>query len=364
LKGKISEIKTIQPKCTNCGADLKFSPGEDSLECSFCGTLNRIDRGTDKSTGSDYRKILEELEKKEEFIESYTAKCNTCSSIFDVAGNISSTECPFCASPVIVEGGSTRRIKPKSVIPFKIDSGKAKEIFSKWVKKLWFAPAELKDRLFMESRLKGIYLPYWIFGMSSISYYNGERGDDHKENESYTTYENGKEVTKTNSITVTNWAPSSGVISRDFRDILISATDTVPKNHLKSIGNWKLDKAREYDDDYVSGFISECYSIGVTDGFSKAVQTVGEKIKAFIKSDIGGDHQKINSVRTTYDGISFKHVLFPVWISSFRFKKKNYNFMINGSTGKIYGQRPWSKKKLFLLFFSIAAVIAALVIIF
>ncbi len=367
MEGKISNLKTVQFKCKNCGADLTFSPGTNSVECSFCGTLNKI---TDDETKDipkvkeDYRQILIKQKEKEDILESFTAECKTCGSLFEVEAGISSTECPFCASPVVVEGGSTRRIKPKSLIPFKISEESAKGQFSKWIKKLWFAPKELKDMLILSRKLKGIYIPYWSFDMNVISYYDGERGDDHTETENYTTFEKGKEVTKSNQITVTDWSPASGVIFHSFNNISIPATHSVPNNLLDQVAGWNIKNIENFREEYLSGFISECYTVDVVDGFSEAVDKTGSMVKDLIREDIGGEHQKISSMKTSYDKIKFRHILYPLWVSSYKFKKKTYRFLINGSTGKIIGERPWSFKKIFTLIASIIAVIAILIIIF
>ncbi len=79
-------------------------------------------------------------------------------------------------------------------------------------------------------------------------------------------------------------------------------------------------------------------------------------IESAIRSDIGGDTQRIFSVDTTYSNITFKHVLLPVWISSYLFNSKTYNFMINARTGEVQGERPYSWIKITL------AVLAAIAI--
>ena len=29
--------------CTSCGAELRFAPGTDALQCPYCGVLNEIE---------------------------------------------------------------------------------------------------------------------------------------------------------------------------------------------------------------------------------------------------------------------------------------------------------------------------------
>jgi hypothetical protein len=40
--------------------------------------------------------------------------------------------------------------------------------------------------------------------------------------------------------------------------------------------------------------------------------------------------------------MTYKHVLFPVWIASYRYRDKVYHFLVNGQTGEVQGQAPIS----------------------
>ena len=44
-------------------------------------------------------------------------------------------------------------------------------------------------------------------------------------------------------------------------------------------------------------------------------------IRDLIKN-IGGDEQQIHSFNTQYNNIKYKHLLLPIWISAYRFKRK------------------------------------------
>ena len=80
------------------------------------------------------------------------------------------------------------------------------------------------------------------------------------------------------------------------------------------------------------------------------------EIRLTVRRDIGGDHQRIHSLRTQYDNIRFKHILLPVWMSAYRFKDRVYRFLVNGRTGEVQGERPWSWVKITLF---IVCIIAA-----
>jgi len=73
-----------------------------------------------------------------------------------------------------------------------------------------------------------------------------------------------------------------------------------------------------------------------------------------VHRDIAGDEQRILSLNSRYEGVTFKHILLPVWISSYRYNQKVYRFLVNGQTGEVQGERPYSVFKI------ITAVLAAL----
>ena len=83
-------------------------------------------------------------------------------------------------------------------------------------------------------------------------------------------------------------------------------------------------------------------------------------IQADIRRDIGGDHQRIHTARSQFDDITFKHILLPVWISAYKYGGKSYRFLINGETGEVQGERPWSIAKIILL--GVAALIVLILI--
>ena len=65
-----------------------------------------------------------------------------------------------------------------------------------------------------------------------------------------------------------------------------------------------------------------------------------------MKFDIGGDRQRITDIDTTVDDITFKHILLPVWLAAYKYRGKTYRFVVNGRTGRVQGERPWSAIKI------------------
>ncbi|MCI0705100.1 MAG: hypothetical protein L0241_28905, partial [Planctomycetia bacterium] len=77
--------------------------------------------------------------------------------------------------------------------------------------------------------------------------------------------------------------------------------------------------------------------------------------------DIGGDHQRIEMTDTRYLGVTFKHCLLPVWVANYRYHEKLFQILINGRTGKVSGERPWSWMKILRLVAIIVLVVGAII---
>jgi hypothetical protein len=69
-------------------------------------------------------------------------------------------------------------------------------------------------------------------------------------------------------------------------------------------------------------------------------------IERDVKFDIGGDRQRIHQIDTDLSALTFKHVLLPVWLAAYRYRGKSYRFVVNGRTGRVQGERPWSALKI------------------
>ena len=348
--------------CTGCGAILQFKPGSTSLVCTYCGAENAIAQSTEIIEEIDYEKFIHEKLDKEEKVDIVAVRCNACGASITLDPNITSDQCPYCASNIVIKSGTTSSLlKPKSLIPFAVDRKKAAELFRNWISGLWFAPSDLKRADIVNEKLNGIYVPYWTYDTNTQTWYTGQRGDYYYVNETYTTTENNQTVTKTRQVRKTRWTPASGQVHNSFDDILIIASHSLPIKHTERLEPWNLGQLLPFNDKYLSGFRSESYQVDVTTGLNEAKAKMAPVIQTTVRRDIGGDEQQIATMNTTYTDITFKHILLPIWISSYRFKDKVYRFLVNGQTGKIQGERPYSVLKIFLLILAIIAIIVAIV---
>jgi LSD1 subclass zinc finger protein len=337
--------------CKDCGALLQFAPGAQKLACKYCGAQNDIPTQSLEHTIEelDFNDFISNKIIQEEKQTINTVNCKNCGATTTLKPNLTSDNCAFCASPLVIKDGSTSTIiKPKYVLPFQIDDKKAHDIFIAWLHGLWFAPNDLKKYASLNEKLKGMYTPYWTFDANTTANYIGERG------EYYYTGEGDKRKRET------KWHSVNGRIISLFDDECVLASKSLPDSVTRNLEPWNMKKLSPYNEGFISGFQTECYQIDVRDGFSIAQQQMNNKVKIKVLQDIGGDDQRIHQLKIDYTNVKFKHILLPIWLSAYRYNSKVYRFIINGETGKVQGQRPYSAIKIAL---AIIGVIAAILLI-
>ena len=334
--------------CEKCGADLRFKPGLASLGCEYCGHTNPIPEREDQIRELDFDAYLAKLESSGDDAETEDQSvlvCKTCGAQPEVDEGVTSAACPFCGSAIVTQATSRRLIKPKALLPFAVDRAAARSLFRKWISSRWFAPNELKRSARIDGKLAGVYLPHWTFDANTVTVYRGKRG-----------------VTRTtgtgkNRRTYTRWTSVSGVIVHDFDDVLVRASNSVPRKQADELEPWDMNNLVPYDDGYLAGFGAEAYAIDLREGWGFATMAMDAHIRRLICRDIGGDKQRITSKKTEHRGVTFKHILLPVWISAYRYRGKVYRFLVNGRTGEVQGERPWSGWKIALAVLAVAAVL-------
>jgi len=350
--------------CINCGAELKYKPGTTSITCEYCGHEETIVQNQDGFKELELLPYLNEMGSQSHSEEIMMLHCKNCGANQHIEENYKSLHCVYCTMPLIIEDAYKEDwILPGAVLPFKFNQKKSHQIFSKWVQGLWFAPNNLKKAALDPQNTKGLYLPYWTFDAQLYADYTGQRGDYYYVNVPYTATVNGKSVRRTRQERRTRWSPARGTINGFIDDTLIKASHQ-RKNPIPSkIAHWNLKALEPFNPNFLSGFVTEKYTIPLKDGHLSSNKEAEKIATSWARRDIGGDTQRVHGVDMSLSEETFKHILLPVYISAYRFNGKKYNFFVNGQTGIISGNRPYSFWKIFFFVVFIIIVIAVLIVV-
>jgi DNA-directed RNA polymerase subunit RPC12/RpoP len=331
--------------CDQCGADYRFDPSAGTLTCGHCGHSEKIAAGPWKGGALrelDFDAALAEALPAAEMETTRVSICPNCAAEVEFGGQSHAAECPFCATPVVADTGTSRHIKPRGVLPFAMEEREARKAMTDWLGRLWFAPGGLKDYARKGRRMQGIYVPYWTFDARTSSRYSGQRGTVYYVTETRTV--NGKQETR--QVAKVRWTPVSGRVARFFDDVLVLASRSLPKRYTEGLEPWDLSALEPYQPHYLAGFRAEAYAVELSEGRQDAQAKMDRVIERDVRFDIGGDRQRISSISTDVSEVTFKHVLLPVWLAAYKYRGKTYRFVVNGQSGRVQGERPWSVWKI------------------
>jgi DNA-directed RNA polymerase subunit RPC12/RpoP len=347
--------------CDQCGADMRFDPGGDRLICDHCGHTDALEPEGGPWGGDaaalvelDYDSAIASKLPAQDMEETRVSQCPSCGAQVEFQPEIHATECPFCATPVVTDTGTHRHIKPKGVLPFQLTEKQAHDAMNGWLGRLWFAPNGLQDYAKKGRKMDGIYVPFWTYDADTATQYRGQRGD------AYYVTVRGSDG-KTRRERRIRWSRRSGRVARWFDDILVLASRSLPKRFTDRLAPWDLTALDDYAPEFLSGFRAEGYTVALDEGFEEAKQVMEAQIRQDIRRDIGGDEQRIDHMRVRIADVTFKHVLLPIWVAAYKYRGQSYRFVVNGQTGKVQGERPWSWIKITLAVLAAAIVIGAAV---
>jgi len=280
--------------------------------------------------------------------------CQNCGGHTTFTGTLTATRCPYCATPIQRNDvqDAPARIPVDGVLPFQVDEKTARDHLEKWITSRWFAPTEFK-KYKTTGAFSSIYAAYFSYDSETQTAYQGQRGDDY----TVTVGSGDDQHTETR----TSWTSVSGHVANSFDDVTVLANDGFNTKRIKALEPWPTQTARPFSPQFVAGHLCRTYDRDAEVCFPEAKSEMDSAIDATIRRDIGGDQQRISHKDTRHLTLTFKHLLLPIWLLTVIYEGKPFQVFINGMTGEVQGNRPWSKVKILLA--SIAAFFLIVVII-
>jgi hypothetical protein len=239
---------------------------------------------------------------------------------------------------------------PDNIVGFSIKKEVAKENVKGWLSKLWFAQNSIKSFASTSSmhELKGCYMPFWYFDANTQINYSGERGQYRYE--SRTREVDGKQESYQER--VVDWYPVFGNFNDSYKNEIELAQTTLPQNLVDDLGPWKFNKAVKFEEKFLSGF----ETLLAKNSWVEVQKRIDVDLREKTKRLIGGNEQRITFMNVNYSNEQYNQISLPIWIGAYKFNDKTYRICINGQTGKIDGERPYSAIKIAL--FSLALIVA------
>ena len=298
-------------RCKNCGGNAVYSPEHKKMFCPHCDGTDCGERETGNS----------QLE------------CTNCGAPLTVGEYASTCKCEYCGSYFILDGRVNGNFRPNWILPFQIGKervvGKLKEEFKRRI----FTPDSFLSQATL-GEMKGMYVPFWMYDYAVRCVYEGTgtkvrvwvSGDTEYTETSHYRVERGMDI--------------------DFDRIPVDASLEMKDDTMDLMEPFDYGQLDSFAEEYMSGFYGEVYNMGADELEGRAVEKASGDAERLLMGTISGYatlRQERKDVDAAKNGVHY--ALLPVWRYLYRYRGTEYEFYINGQTGKIVGTTPVSKKK-------------------
>jgi hypothetical protein len=312
---------------------MVVKPGADVLRCAACGTEDAIPLSKEAITEQSLKDFISPVRDKGLHApDRVSLTCAGCGAVVDAMPAVATQPCTYCGGHLENRERRDETITPEAVVPFSLDRRAAETALRTWIAKLWFAPSELK-RLSNLDTFNDRFLPFFTFDSHTLSHYEGQAGHHY-----WVTTGSGKNQRR---VRRTRWHWRSGVHEAFFDDTLVTA-GVVGSGDTK----WQTAAAKPYDPARLAGVTALRATREPDKAWPEAKKEMESIIYTACKRRIGGDTQRFVTVTTAHHGVTWKLVLMPRWEGGFRYKNRRFRVTVNGQTGTVHGERPWSWVKL------------------
>ena len=332
-------------KCPACGGSLKFDSDSQNVTCPYCDAIyskqDLIELDEDINEKYDEQIVWDEVDQamysEEEAKGMSVYHCDSCGGEVICGENTSATSCPYCGNAILIKSKISGELKPKIIIPFKIEKEQASESFKKYFSSKFFIPSRFKK----ECQIKesdSMYVPYWLFSadVDGTVRFNGEvvrrwsdSNYDYKEVKYYRLYR-------------------YGLIA--FDDIPVDASAKMPNDLMESIEPFDIRDHKEFLSGYLAGYKAEKYDVSKEENQKRANVRIKEgTVDALRKTVTGYSNVTVYDSKILLSNQLCNYALYPIWMLTVNWEENNYIFAVNGDTGKVAGKYPISKLKVALV---------------
>ena len=322
--------------CQACGGKIKFEPGQKSIICEYCGTVHHLGDNAQPDLEQVLDSSLPSRQGHTWAEAQHRLSCPQCGGVLLLPVKEKTAHCPYCGNHQLIKSAETESLlDPQIIVLAELDEKQAIQNFKIWLGNGLFTPDNLR-RLAQPAALRPAYYPFWTFDGTGELHWSCEfnQGNGNLE-----------------------WAVQEGVIYEMFDDELVSGMRSLKVSQLVKILPFNLKKGLPFTPQALAGWRVLAYDLSLSDASLVAREHIAKKLHRKLEHDIQilKPHRNLQPGKTDWSGMTYKHVLLPLWVGNYHYQGRNYQIFINGQTGKVSGEKPLDRTKIisaiFALFF-------------
>lgn len=346
-------MSVLTYKCPSCGAPLTFDGGRQELTCGSCGNTFTPEVVREvaeiESQDAGFERMEWQVEdgsfSEQEASHTKAYSCSSCGSQLMTDETTVATNCAFCGSPAILEVQFTDETRPQTIVPFLISKEQATRMFRDYFKGKRLLPNPfLKNNQIDE--IRQLYVPYWMFACEADARltYNATQ---------VSSYRSGNYmITKTRHFLIRR----AGTLS--FSDLPVDASSRLNNEITESIEPYSLQQGIPFSPETLAGTLANRADMTPEQCVERANKRVQNTTEDVFRSTVQGYTTVVprsTSIRVR-NGSSIPALL-PIWLITTVKGGKTYTFAINGQTGELTTDIPYSKAKFHKWLWGLTALI-------
>lgn len=317
----------LKTTCNKCGSPtVRYSPDKSSLNCSTCKHAESLPKDKDTITEKKLIEGFDASNLKKGLGGNFNGHiCLNCNAFVAISHHAEWESCPFCGNEEAEAfRGKINTITPSAILPFNYPRTKAIALFRNWAKGI-FAPSFILQAA-REPHVKGVYIPFWNFEVmtksswKAIQVIEGARGRNSKQ-------------------------PVEGFFEHYFDDIRLFASEQIEPSAWETLGTYNLDQAVGFDPKYLEGMNTEVIQKDINGVIKIAEKTLEKRVRDQIAKKAKKNPYQNMSVRSQKQLLDATLMLLPVWIAIYGRGEDLERVLINGFTGEMSAERPYSMIK-------------------
>lgn len=339
-------------ECPCCGGELEFNSGVQKMKCPYCSTEFEMEAlmGFDEDLKNDVPdEMAWDVEAGGEWNAGETDGmrlyvCKSCGGEIIGDDNLGATSCPYCGNNVVMKGQFAGSLKPDLVIPFKMDKNAAMEAYKKHISGKKLLPKVFKNQNHIDE-IKGIYVPFWMYDA------NADANMRYKATKVRTWSDSKFNYKETSYYSVLR----GGKLC--FENVPVDGSTKMADDMMESIEPYDMTQAVGFQTAYLAGYLADKYDVSSEDCNARANQRIKrstERVFEDTVKDFSSVQVESSSVRLSSG--KAKYVLCPVWLLNTTWNGQQYQFAMNGQSGKMVGDLPVDKSAKNKMLCSITAI--------
>ncbi len=311
-------------RCTICRSLLD----EEDLFCSNCGTESPLCMPANSTANEQQASVM-------------SFRCESCGASMSYDASAQTLRCPFCGSKQLASQKDARTLKPNAVVPFQIDRQQADAALRKFLATGFFRPGDAVQNSILRD-VTQVYVPFWIFEATTSTYWTGD-------------------TSQTPAGARGNWFPRSGFHQGSYRDLFVVASSIITPSEAERIGPFDLKASVAPTKVDLLNVIVEEFRVPRKYARPLATSQIEEFEAEACQQYLSGQVRNVR-VNVQISEMRSEPVLLPLWIMVYRYQDQPYRVLVNGQNAKVFGNAPFSYKKLGVVLLVIFAFIALFIV--